>query len=157
MKKLIMMTMVLAAVQSGTFAMATPKEAKPVESKASTATKNIKPKVPQVKLQAPSGDRYEATVPDTLDLAYRSEMALRGIARTVDPENDYLVWSEIFWANDPAYMKHNFYDLDLTPKAWEAMGQLRLACGSEEFLDIEQGMQKTLFSYLDKDDGLYYY
>ncbi len=95
-------------------------------------------------------------MPDTLDLAHRSEIALGGIARTVDPDNDYLIWSEIFWANNPAYMQHNYYDLDLTQKNWEAMAQLRATCGSKEFLDIEQGMEKHLFSCLDKKDGLFY-
>ena len=156
MKKLIILTMVLAAMQSRIFAMAAPKESKPVETKASTATKNIKPKVPQVKLQAPSGDRYEATVPDTLDLAHRAELALRGIAGLTDSNNGYQQWHIINWASNPPNLIHHYCEMDCTTKQWDAMAQLRAVCGSKEFMDIEEGMGKTIMSFLDKDDGLYY-
>jgi len=143
-------------MQSGVFAMAAPKESKPVETKASTATKNIKPKVPQVKLQAPSGDRYEATVPDTLDLAHRAELALKGLANVADPKDGYMQWFYLHWGHNPPYMRHAYNDIDCTSKLWDCFAKLRVMCGSEQFLDVEQGMENTLLSFLDKDDGLLY-
>ncbi|RKY04378.1 MAG: hypothetical protein DRP56_10095, partial [Planctomycetota bacterium] len=135
MKKLIMMTMVLAAVQSGTLAMAGSKEAK---------------------LQVPLGKSYEAMVPDTLDLAHRAELALHGIAGTTDPENDHLMWFHIGWCTKSPYMRHGgAADIECTPKFYDAMTLLRQICGSREYLDIEQGMEKTLRSFLNKEDGLY--
>ena len=105
----------------------------------------------------PAGpQRYEATVPDTLDLAHRAEMALHGVASTVDPKDDYMMWFEVFWNNNPPYMKHSGCDVECNPKFLDAITQLRLICGSEKFTDIEQGMEKALLSYLDPKDGLYY-
>jgi len=106
--------------------------------------------------KVPGQQSYNATVPDTLDLAERAELALRGIAGVVDPNDDYMMWFNIHWGNNPPYMAHHYCDIDCAPKLWDAMAQLRAACGSEEFLDVEEGMGKTLMSFLDKDDGLYY-
>jgi len=102
-----------------------------------------------------AGERYEATVPDTLDLAHRAELALRGIARTTDPDDECMMWFHVHWNSNPPYMIHVGPDVECTPKFFDALPQLRLACGSREFLDIEAGMDKTLLSYLNKDDGLY--
>ena len=41
------------------------------------------------------GERYSDTVPDTLDLAARGELALHGICNTVDPDNEALCSSTI--------------------------------------------------------------
>ena len=35
------------------------------------------------------GERYRATIPDTLDLADRTELALNGLGGSLDPELDY--------------------------------------------------------------------
>ena len=43
----------------------------PTEPKRSTTIKYIDPQVPQTELPAYAGSRYEATVPDTLDLFRR--------------------------------------------------------------------------------------
>ena len=104
----------------------------------------------------PNGQRYKATVPDTLDLVQRAELALHGIAGTVDPKDEYQMWFEVFWNKNPPYMKHSGCDVECTPKLLDAITQLRLICGSQKFRDIEAGMEKALMSYLDKDDGLYY-
>jgi hypothetical protein len=100
--------------------------------------------------------RYNATVPDTLDLADRAEKALHGIAGTVDPADEYMMWFEVYWCNNPPYLKHSGCDVEISAKFLDAMTQLRLMCGSERYRDLERGMEKALMSYLDKDDGLYY-
>jgi len=134
MKKLIIVTMVLAAMQGGVFAMAGPKGA------------NL-PKV--------SGQRYEAMVPDTLDLADRAALAINGMAGTIDPDNDYLMWFFINWHKNPPYMKHGgVADLECTPKFYDAMTLLRQVCGSQKHLDIERGMETAMMGWLNKDDGL---
>ena len=102
-----------------------------------------------------SGKSYEAEVPDTLDLAHRAELAMHGITGTVDPNDDYLMWFALVWQTNPPYMKHSGCDIECTPKVFDAMTMLRQICGSREYLDIEQGMEKALMSFLSKDDGLY--
>jgi hypothetical protein len=99
---------------------------------------------------------YEATVPDTLDMADRANWALRGICNTVDPDDEFQMWFEIFWNNNPPYLKHSGCDVECTPKFLDGLTQLRLASGSREYTDVEQGMEKALMSYLDPKDGMYY-
>jgi hypothetical protein len=103
-----------------------------------------------------SVQRYKATVPDTLDLAERAKWAMHGIANTVDPDDEFQMWFDVFWNNDPPYLKHSGCDVECTPKFLDAMTLLRLASGSREYVDIEQGMEKALLSYLGPKDGLYY-
>ncbi|MFH0965838.1 MAG: hypothetical protein V2A58_17715 [Planctomycetota bacterium] len=102
------------------------------------------------------GKYYEMTGPETLDLAQRAEYALHGIAGTIDPADEYMMWFEVFWCKNPPYMVHSGCDVQCTPKFLDAMMQLRLMCGSDKYTDIEQGMLESVIGYLDPKDGLYY-
>ncbi|RKY08555.1 MAG: hypothetical protein DRP56_03915, partial [Planctomycetota bacterium] len=104
-----------------------------------------------------SGQWYTATVPDTLDLAYRAKLAIRAMGNMVDPNDEYMAWGDIYLNNSTPYLKHAAWDGACTPKYLDAMTQLRLACGTDEFIDAENGMEAMILSKLDKDDGLYYY
>jgi len=42
---------------------------------------------------------YQATVPDTLDLAERAELALYGMGATLDPALDYLPYGSVTLAS----------------------------------------------------------
>ena len=98
---------------------------------------------------------YDAVVPDTLDLAKRAELALQGIANTTDPDDDYLMWFDVRWSNNPPYLKHSGADIECAPKWLDAMMQLRVASGSDRYRDLEETMLKTLVGFVE-DDGLYY-
>ncbi|RKY04131.1 MAG: hypothetical protein DRP56_10440, partial [Planctomycetota bacterium] len=104
-----------------------------------------------------SGQRYTATVPDTLDLAYRAKLAIRSMGNMVDPNDEYMAWGDVLLGSNIPHMKHAAWDADCTPKYLDAMTQLRLACGTDEFIDAENGMEAMILSKLDKDDGLYYH
>ena len=98
---------------------------------------------------------YDAVVPDTLDLAKRAKLALQGIANTTDPDDDYLMWFDVRWSNNPPYLKHSGADIECAPKWLDAMMQLRVASGSDEHRDLEEAMLRTLVGFVE-DDGLYY-
>ena len=100
--------------------------------------------------------RYEAEVPETLDLAERAELALNGICRTVDPCDDYLMYFEVRLNTRPPYLQHKGADATCTPKFAEVIPELRLMSGSDKFLDVEQGMVDSLVQCISEDDGLYY-
>ena len=100
--------------------------------------------------------RDETEVPDTLDLAERAELALHGIANTIDPKDEYNMWFEIFWCANPPYMMHSGADVECAPKFVDAMHQLRIASGSDKYLLVEQEALKYSVSYLDPADGLFY-
>ena len=110
----------------------------------------------RIHIAYPTRTSYEAVVPDTLDLAERAELALHGIARTVDPADEYMMWFGVYWCNRPPFLLHTSCDVECGPKFLDAMTLLRIASGSDEFMDIEQGMQEALLSYVSEDDGLYY-
>jgi hypothetical protein len=110
----------------------------------------------QAAATTPGQQSYQAAVPDTLDLADRAKSALHCIANTVDPDDEFQMWFEVFWNNNPPYLLHSGCDVECTPKFLDALTQLRLASGSRDYLDIEQGMEKALLSYLDPKDGMYY-
>ncbi len=99
---------------------------------------------------------YEMAVPDTLDLAERADLALHGIANTIDPEDEYNMWFEVFWWSNPPYMLHSGCDVECAPKFLDALHQLRIASGSEAYLDVEREVRKSCMSYLDPHDGLFY-
>ena len=98
---------------------------------------------------------YKAVSPDTLDLAERAELALHGIAETTDPNDDYLMWFDAYWNNNPPFLQHSGCDIECAPKFLDAMAQLRVASGSDKYYDVEQAMLRILVGFLE-DDGLYY-
>jgi len=102
------------------------------------------------------GKRDEANVPDTLDLTERARLALHGIASTVDPDDEYNMWFEVFWCANPPYMLHSGCDVECAPKFVDALHQLRIASGSEEHRQVEDQALKYALGYLDPSDGLYY-
>ena len=48
----------------------------------------MQPDIPEVNLPPCNGERYEALVPDTLDLAERARLAIHGMTEPTDPEAD---------------------------------------------------------------------
>ena len=56
----------------------------------------ITPKIPEVGLPPYEGEKYEATVPDTLDLAERARLAVNGLTGPTNPLADYEIYSKVF-------------------------------------------------------------
>ena len=50
--------------------------------------KHINPEVPKFEIPKPKGERYPATVPDTLDLAERAALAVNALTGAADPKRD---------------------------------------------------------------------
>ena len=86
-------------------------------------------------LPAYQGERYQAEVPDTLDLADRAALALNGIGGTTDPDGDYQVYCEICCTTNPPFLLHGGSDVG-TPKYALSLPLMRVACGSDRYLDI---------------------
>jgi hypothetical protein len=85
------------------------------------------------------GTYYEATVPDTLDLADKAELALNGLLGTLDPglgyENYFNAWLDVH----PAYQTHEHPGglATINCKYAEAIPQMLVMCGSKKFLEPE--------------------
>ena len=102
------------------------------------------------------GERYQATIPDTLDLADRTELALNGLGGSLDPELDYELYFWIRYTAQPAYMYHWGFDPGNEPKFAESFPLMRTACGSDRYLEAEHRLMEVLVGRLSPEDGLYY-
>lgn len=103
----------------------------------------------------PTGPFYEATIPDTLDLADRAKLSVRNLTHTMDPDDWYFVYQGInFGPKSPGPDPRSRMSL-LTPKNARALPWMRTMCGSAEGLDREYEMMKTLLSCVH-DNGLLY-
>ncbi len=106
------------------------------------------PKVP--------GDRYEAEVPDTLDLAERAALAINGIAGGIDRDLDHQMWFLVNYACNPATMRHHAADATCDALLAPTFALLRTMSGSTAHVDTEVGLIEHLLRDTSPDDGLYY-
>lgn len=100
------------------------------------------------------GQRYERTVPATIDLAERARLSVNALTETLDPDFDYeLYWIVDLLAEEPA-MYHTADD-HVQDKFFQALPLCRTASGSTQNLDVEHALMHT---YLKKqgNDGLIY-
>lgn len=101
-----------------------------------------------------SGIRYEALVPDTLDLAERAQLAINAMTGAINEELDY----EYCWHLSlvpPELHHHTVEWFDCNTRAAESLPYFRLITGSDLNADIEENMIKSMLSRIG-DDGLYY-
>jgi hypothetical protein len=84
----------------------------------------------------PVGERYEASVPDTLDLAERARLSVHGLTSFLNPDAGYAPYGHTYFNGNPPYMS----DMPGGPPNWgkiiEDLIMARQMCGSEENLDI---------------------
>ncbi len=86
----------------------------------------------------PRGERYEATVPDTLDLAERARLAVHGLTSFLNPAADYAPYGHVYFNANPPYMS----DMPGGPPNWgkiaEALLMARVMSGSTENGDVDE-------------------
>ena len=105
---------------------------------------------------AVDGERYEATVPHTLDLVERADLALNGLGGSLDPELDYELYFWIHYRARPPYMLHWGFDPTNEPKFAESFPLMRTMTGTDTNRTAEEGLMGALVGRLSQDDGLYY-
>jgi hypothetical protein len=126
------------------------------EPKRSDAIKYINSQVPRTELPAYSGQRYEATVPDTLDLEEQmASLAINGLTEPIDPDADYEIYWQAAFNTNPPLMWHAESDC-VQSKHMEALPLLRLASGSRQNLHVEKRWMEVL-RQMQGPDGLLYY
>ena len=94
----------------------------------------------------PAGKRYEATVPDTLDLAERARLSVHGLTSFLNERANYGPYGHTYFDANPPYMS----DLAGGPPNWgkivESLLMARTMCGSAENLDIEAATLRGMLS-----------
>ena len=101
----------------------------------------------------PAGSSYEAVVPDTLDLAARAELAVRGMLNTLDPSL-MTMFGLAHFSSRPPLLRHWSADIPLDPKLAESLPLMRLMCGTRFKEQLEQAYRAELTSRIDT--GLYW-
>jgi len=104
----------------------------------------------------PSGTRYHAVVPDTLDLAERARIALRGLAGSLDPSGIHEMYFIMGLGCTPPFMYKDTTGWPTNnPKFAESFPMMRVMSGSAESADLEDDMMRVMREAIG-DDGLYY-
>src|SRR2546428_7610531 len=94
----------------------------------------------------PTGKRYRAVVPDTLDLAERAKLSVHGLTSFLNEKANYGPYGHTYFDADPPYMS----DLPGGPPNWgkitESLLMARAMCGSTENLGIEAKTLRGMLS-----------
>ncbi|MBN1918825.1 MAG: glycoside hydrolase family 127 protein [Verrucomicrobia bacterium] len=109
----------------------------------------------RISVPAYAGERYEAEVPDTLDLVERAVLAINAMTRVGDADRDGELFFMTEFAEDPPKLYHEWSGIFNTTKFLESLPLMRIMSGSDYNLDVDA---KLMGSYLRGagKDGLYY-
>jgi hypothetical protein len=102
-----------------------------------------------------TGSRYDALVPDTLDLADRAFVAIRGMGGTLDPVLLMQYFHVFFCDAEKPYIRHwGSSDTTCDTKWAESFPMMRLMSGSQQYADLEARFLAAMESRVQ--DGLYW-
>jgi len=120
----------------------------------SPAIQYINPEVPAIEVPAYPGSRYEAVVPDTLDLAERAALAVHGLTAPLNADADYEMYFAARLQLDPPVMVHSFSDW-CQMKWQEALPLMRLISGSRLNEQVDQRWMEIVMQMQGPDGVLY--
>ena len=100
-----------------------------ISSRSKFKIKHIRERIPSLGVPVYGGRRYEAMVPDTLDIQQRCALAVNGLTGPTDPEKDYLLYFRVNFRSKPPIITHDDSDMCQT-KFMEALPLMRIASGS---------------------------
>ena len=104
------------------------------------------------------GQRYEARVPDTLDLADRMVLAVNALTRVWDPNERWALGFKVDFSQRPAVLYPNHVTdayLNIPPKFIEALLLARLASGTDLNLDVDREVLRVQLELLGEDGFTY--
>ncbi len=104
---------------------------------------------------APTASRYQAEVPDTLDLAARGALALRSLTDVADPRFFYETCQGAHLDHQPPYMSWRTGGTCLQ-KPIHALPGLRLMSGSTVNSEVDARMMESVIGTIE-DDGLWWW
>jgi hypothetical protein len=93
-------------------------------------------------------------VPATLDLAERGQLALNGLAGTLDQGNVPEFYFKVTLV-PPTFIHDAISFAACGPKYWEAFVMLRAMTGGDSFQDVEERYRRYMLSCIE-EDGLFY-
>ena len=121
----------------------------------SPAIQYIREDIPAFEALSYPGERYEAMVPDTLDLAERAALAVNGLTGPTAPEADHEVYMHAYFHHNPPVMDLNWPGSSLMMLFSEALPLMRIISGSDINTHVDpRWMEVTL--KMQGPDGLTY-
>lgn len=115
----------------------------------------INPSAPEVTLPPFKGEQYEASVPDTLDLAERARIAIHALTEVTNPEEDFEIYNTNSFATNPPSMEMHCWYPTLLPKFMWALSMMRTMSGSEQNTQVDQRWLEVALK-MQGSDGLIY-
>jgi hypothetical protein len=103
----------------------------------------------------PHGESYEATVPETLDLAEVAKLSLNALVGNMDADQSYGVYQG-FWLNKDKPAHPFALTWNITVKNVRTIPAMRVMCGSEFGVEEEYGAVRALMSEIRNDGNMYY-
>ena len=102
----------------------------------------------------PKGNRHDAFVPDTVDIAEMARLSVHAMTSVTDPDADHEIYFWLLLDGKTPYMRHDNADMCIM-KFQESLPLMRILSGSTENEDVEKKwMENTLKSI--GDDGHIY-
>ncbi len=113
--------------------------------------------LPKIPLPRFEGERYQAEVPDTLDLSERADLAIHGITKMLDPETDYLMFDHAWFNRKPPVMTISWPEeiLSCGNKHLESLPLLRLMSGSTFNIEVDQQFMQSQLGMTATDGCMY--
>jgi hypothetical protein len=111
-------------------------------------------KTMEMKMPTYPGERYEDTVPDTIDIAESARLAINVLTGSLDPNMDYDLYFSVNVGANPPVMTHGFGDW-CQPKFMEALPLMRTITGSDQNSQVDQVWREMILKSLGPD-GLFY-
>jgi len=115
----------------------------------------LNPEIPDIPPPEYPGERYEALVPATLDLAERAKLALNAITEMMNPNCDMEMYWNVDLLDTPPRMGQHWCGAVSRGKFFEAIPLCRTMCGSLQNHDREQRLMQIMLQQQGKD-GLVY-
>ena len=110
--------------------------------------------IPEFEIPAYEGERYEALVPDTLDLQERAALAINGLTGPTDARADHEIYFIVDFFQNPPVMTHDFSDVNVV-KFMEALPLLRLITGSDLNSQVDRSWMESALRCIGPD-GLHH-
>ncbi len=119
------------------------------------AISHIRQEIPEFEVPEYSFQRYDAMVPDTLDIQERCALAVNGLTGPTDPDKDHLLYFKVDLSANPPVMNHGPADICQT-KFMEALPLMRLASGSQQNDHVDPVWMSAALRMIGPD-GLVYW
>jgi len=116
----------------------------------------IRQEIPKFSLPSYSGERCEALVPDTLDVAERAALHIRALTSVTDQNADHDVyWLVELW-HDPPVMQHDWGSLIPMAFVMYTTQLLRMITGSDLNAHVDHRWVEAVLR-MQAPDGLFYF